>query len=506
MFTERLIGGVSSGGGRTGLAFVRNGRVETEISCGQLHEDSNRAARLFLDRGVTKGDRVVLCMEKSVGFVVAYLGVLKTGAVAVPLNPGFREAELAYLVGDAQPRLAVAGPDQERTLGRAAPSLPLLVIPTETPYQDCGLFRGYSPVPPALQTAPQDPCLIIYTSGTTGKPKGAVLTQKNLAHDAGNIIAAWEMSSSDVLCHALPLFHIHGLCFALHTALICGARVLITDRFSPGEVLDLLALKDAPYRCSIFMAVPTMYVGMLDLLGKRRPDFGHVRLWTSGSAALSPRDFVRIRETFGKEPVEREGMSETGMNFSNPLRGLRKPGSVGLPLPGLRARIVDPDTGADVPSGTVGEIVLRGPGITHGYWHKPEETEAAFRDGWFRTGDLGRVDGDGYFYLTDRLKHIIISGGENISPKEVETVMNTMDGVLESSVVGVADAKWGEKVVAGVVLRSGSNLTPQGILDFCRKHLHPWKCPKEVVLLEELPRNSMGKVLKERVRERMGKS
>jgi malonyl-CoA/methylmalonyl-CoA synthetase len=216
---------------------------------------------------------------------------------------------------------------------------------------------------------------------------------------------------------------------------------------------------------------------------------------------LLPKDFERIRGVFGKEPVEREGMSETGMNFSNPLRGVRKPGSIGLPLPNLQVRIVDPVTLQDVKAGETGEIWLKGPAVTPGYWKKPEETARTFEKGWFRTGDLGNVDEQGYFYLTDRIKHIIISGGENISPKEVESVINQIEEVVESSVVGITDEKWGEKVVAAIVPKSGAHMEPEDIRDFCKQHLHNWKCPKDLVFLEELPKNTMGKVLKEEVKK-----
>jgi len=219
-------------------------------------------------------------------------------------------------------------------------------------------------------------------------------------------------------------------------------------------------------------------------------------LWTSGSAPLLVKHFEKITKIFGKEPVEREGMSETGMNFSNPVRGVRKPGSIGVPLPDLEVRIVDTETYVDVEPGQEGEIWLKGPAVTPGYWRKSKETAKAFKEGWFRTGDLGRTDEDGYYYLTDRCKHIIISGGENISPKEVEGVINKLDDVLESSVVGIPDEKWGEKVVAAVVTKAESRIEAGEIQAYCKEHLHNWKCPKEIVFLEELPKNTMGKVLK----------
>jgi malonyl-CoA/methylmalonyl-CoA synthetase len=248
------------------------------------------------------------------------------------------------------------------------------------------------------------------------------------------------------------------------------------------------------------MAVPAMYAKLMGYLGDERPDFEHMRLWTSGSAPLLAADFERIHRIFGKQPVEREGMSETGMNFSNPLHGKRKPGSIGLPLPGLKVRTVDPITGQDLKPGQTGEFWLKGPAITPGYWGKPAETAKAFEQGWFKTGDLGHTDADGYYYLTDRIKHIIISGGENISPKEVEAVINQVEGVVESSVVGIPDKKWGEKIVAAVVKEPDADVSIDDIQAMCKQHLHDWKCPKKINLVNELPRNTMGKVLKEAVK------
>jgi malonyl-CoA/methylmalonyl-CoA synthetase len=243
-----------------------------------------------------------------------------------------------------------------------------------------------------------------------------------------------------------------------------------------------------------------MYAKLIEYIGDKAFDFGQMRLWTSGSAPLLTKDFERIHRTFGQEPVEREGMSETGMNFSNPLRGKRKPGSIGLPLPGLEVRIVDPATAIDVTAGRTGEIWLKGPGISPGYWRKPAETAEAFENGWFKTGDLGHIDEEGYYYLTDRIKHIIISGGENVSPKEIEAAINKVQDVTESSVVGVHDEKWGEKIVAAVVKKPDSDVNADRIQVMCKKHLHDWKCPKEVVFVDELPRNTMGKILKEEVK------
>ncbi|MCF8061016.1 MAG: AMP-binding protein [Deltaproteobacteria bacterium] len=487
-------------GDKAAITFYRRGRPETVISYRDLDRDGGRLAGNLDAWGVKKGDRVILFLPKSLIFVVAHLALQKMGAVAVPLNPGFKKSEMAYFLGDTRPRLVVSGPEQAEMIESLDPGQANLRVDTERPYQDLDLFHPSSGDMTAAEVSPDDPGLIIYTSGTTGKPKGAVLTSRNLVHDARNIIRVWGISERDVLCHALPLFHVHGLCFALHTSLLAGAGVLLVDAFAPEIVLDLLSNRERDPVATLFMAVPAMYGKLMESLGDRRPDFGHMRLWTSGSAPLLPRDFERIRDVFGKEPVEREGMSETGMNFSNPLAGNRKPGSIGLPMPELEVRIVNPETYRDAAPGETGEILLKGPGITPGYWEKPGETAEAFHEGWFRTGDLGRVDEEGYYYLTDRIKHIIITGGENVSPKEIEAVINRMDGVAESSVVGIPHEKWGEMVAAAVVLRPGAEVGFEDVKQMCKRHLHDWKCPKKIVFLDELPKNTMGKVLKEDVK------
>jgi malonyl-CoA/methylmalonyl-CoA synthetase len=482
------------------ITFLRNGVVETEVSYLDLDRDANRLAHAFLEKGLTKGGRIVFFIEKSLFLVVAHLAAQKIGAIGVPLNPGFKKSEMTYLLGDAEAALAITAPGQKPLLNEIDPHLGTMVVDPQRPYQETRFFESFPSEAPRTGAGPEDPGLIIYTSGTTGNPKGAVLTQRNLVHDARNVVKIWEISDQDSLCHVLPLFHIHGLSFALHSALMTGAHVVMLDSFTPEVVTRVLSNKEGKNVCSIFMAVPSIYAKLMDYMGSKKLDFRHMRLWTSGSAPLLAKDFDRIKATFGQEPVEREGMTETGMNFSNPVRGRRKAGAIGIPLPQLQVRIVDPDTFQDVITGQTGEIWLKGPSVSPGYWRKPDETAKTFADGWFRTGDLGKVDEEGYYYLTDRIKHIIISGGENISPKEVEAVINQCEGVAESSVVGIPDEKWGEKVVAAVVLKPGAHIEAQDLQIYCREHLHNWKCPKDVVFIRELPRNTMGKVLKEGVK------
>jgi len=488
-------------GHKIAITFLRNGRTETELTYAQLQRDVKQLANTFLGLGVQKGDRVIVFIPKSIIAVVAHFALQAIGAMTVPLNPGFKKSEMAYLLGDADAELIVVEPEKKALVRDIDPDLQLLEIATAQPYQDIDFFRSTAETVPIIEITADDPALIIYTSGTTGNPKGAVLTHGNLVFDARNVIRIWEITADDVLCHALPLFHVHGLCFALHTALLSGAHVRMLDQFRPETTVTELSRRTGDAVCTVFMAVPAMYTKLMDFLDNQQLDFGHMRLFTSGSAPLLVKEFERISKAFGREPVEREGMSETGMNFSNPLAGRRIPGSIGLPLPGLQARVVDPVTFSDVVPGEVGELWLKSAAITPGYWRKPQETADTFMDGWFRTGDLGKIDAAGYYYITDRIKHIIITGGENVSAKEVETVINQLGGVIEAVVVGKPDEKWGEKVVAAVMLKADVELTEADVKAFCKMNLHDWKCPKEIIFLDDIPRNTMGKVLKEKVKK-----
>ncbi len=480
---------------KTAITFLRGNKIETRFSFSELDINSNKMANLFLKLGIKKSDRVVLILDKSLIFIVAYIALQKIGAVCVPLNPGFKKNELDYLLNDVKPSLVIINPDLAGIIKQVNARLVCLEIDTKLPIQLISLFKSFSHDLEKTDINPDDPGLIIYTSGTTGDPKGAVLTQKNLINDSENIINIWEISKSDTICHALPLFHVHGLCFALHTALIAGAHVMLMDRFVPGTVTDILS--DKNQACSIFMGVPAMYSKLIDTVKNEKDCFDHVRLLTSGSAPLPIKEFERIKQAFGKSPVEREGMSETGMNFSNPLEGEKKPGSIGIPLPNLEVRIVDPETFQDVEPGKVGEFWLKSDSIIKGYWKKPKETDKTFEHGWFKTGDLGKKDQDGYYYLTDRLKNIIITGGENVSPNEIEAVINSLDKVIESSVLGISDEKWGEKIAAVVVKAPGLEDISHEVKAICKEHLHDWKCPKQITFIEKLPRNTMGKILKE---------
>lgn len=486
-------------GKKEAILFLKKGRVESRVTYLSLKAVSDRVASGLKEMGLEKGDRVILFMRKSVEAVMLHLGIQKAGGISVILNPGFKKDEVLYFLEDTDAKIVAVGKAEEAFIRSLETKRLIFSVDTESSFSDEKLFSSSFPWKASLPGKLQDPAILIYTSGTTGQPKGTILTQQNLIQDARNIIHIWEISERDVLCHALPLFHVHGLCFALHTALIAGSKIVMLDEFSSETVNDILAHKEGDLACTVFMGVPTMYVKMMDKLGRGGEDFSHLRLLASGSAPLPPKEFVRIRSFFGKEPVEREGMSETGMNFSNPLRGKKKPGSIGLPLPSVEVRIVNPESFKDLGTGEVGEIWLKGPNVTPGYWGKPQETETSFSNGWFRTGDLGKRDEEGYYYITDRLKHIIISGGENISPKEIESVLDRHPEISESCVVGIPDEKWGEKVVAGIVLKPGVPPAMDKIRKYCKEHLLDWKCPREIIFLKELPRNRMGKILKEDV-------
>lgn len=476
------------------IVFYRDGDIETRLTYGDLDDDSDALIPHLIDAGAKKGDRVLFFLPKCPEWIISYLAVLKIGAISVPLNPALKSSELEYLIQQSAPKLAIIGLEQEKIVKEIDSGLTVIRVDEEKPYTRPS---GKNPsAKKANEIGLQDPGTLIFTSGTTGLPKGVVLTQGNLSHDAQNVMGIWEISENDVFCHALPLFHVHGLCFGLHSALLAGATLWLTEAFHPEVVLNMLSQKD----CTLFMGVPTMYSRLLEFSHNSSYDFSHLRLITSGSAPLLEKDFSRIKAFFGLEPVEREGMSETLINFSNPLRGKRKPGSIGLPLPHLQVRIVDPKSLKEVGEGEEGELWLKSPAITPGYWRRPDETGKAFIDSWFRTGDLGRRDNEGYYYLTDRIKNIIISGGENISPREIEVVINDLEDVLESCVIGIPDERWGEAVVAAVVLKNRSHLSSQKIEAHCRNKLMNWKCPKKIMILKELPKNRMGKILRDELK------
>lgn len=502
IFYEKMNESLNKNSKKIFINFLQKGQSTEELTYGDLEIFSNKAANHLLSLGVKKSEPVILFMPKSIHFIIFYLALQKIGAIAVPINHQFGKTEMKYFLKDTKTNFVISGKAQATLINDISQNVKNVVLNTNQLVSENRDLINISDDGPEVDMIEDDPSLILYTSGTTGSPKGAIITQKNLINDAQNIINTWEINGLDALCHCLPLFHIHGLCFAFHTLLLAGGRITMLDEFDVDITINNLAFNKGPCVCNIFMAVPTMYIKMLERMeGKKALNFEHLRLLTSGSAPLLESDFERIQKIFGKEPVEREGMTETGMNFSNPIHGKKKPGSIGIPLPNLEVRIVNPDKGVGVEEGTIGEFWLKSPSIISAYWNKAEETKKAFHDGWFTTGDLGRCDQEGFFYLTDRLKNIIISGGENISPKEIETIINQIEEVLESSVVGIPDSKWGERVVAAVKVKKDSNISQDDVKNFCKVRLHKWKCPKEVAFVSYLPKNKMGKILKNEVRK-----
>lgn len=474
------------------------------VTYGELEQTVLRTMAMLRAKGVAPGDRVALQLPKCLAFVYLHLAIMRLGAISLPLNPAYPQRELAYFLEDAEVRLLFAGSEAR---DRVLPLLRQLPALRECIFIACdgedafdrliALHRPAGAAASPLPVAPDATCLMIYTSGTTGRPKGAELTHGNLSANLTSLHAAWGWRSDDVLLHVLPLFHIHGLLVALHGALHAGATALMLTRFEPGHALDLLVNRP----CTVFMAVPTIHRRLVDAPGAAGVSLRHMRLITSGSDRLPDDLFAQFEARFGVRLLERYGMSEAGMILSNPLHGERRVGSVGLPLPGVEVRIVDPETETPLPADVVGEVQVRGANVCKGYWRQPEKTAAAFTpDGWFRTGDLGLYEADGYFMLKGRSKDLIISGGYNVYPPEVELVLADHPAVEASAVIGCPDAEWGEQVVAIVARRAGKKIDEAALIAFCQARLAGYKMPRRIIFVDKLPRNALGKVQKAQLR------
>ena len=462
---------------------------------------SARYAGLMRERGVEAGDRVAVQVEKSPRALVLYLACLRAGAVYLPLNPAYPERELDYFLGDAEPRMVVVRPGSLHGLtglcerhGIGEP----LTLGTD---DEGTLIEASRSMPDTFDTVEREPgdlAALLYTSGTTGKPKGAMLTHANLHSNAKVLHEAWGFRAGDVLLHMLPIFHTHGLFVACHTSLLNGSPMIFCPRFDAAEACLLLP------RATVFMGVPTFYVRLLGQSAFGARQCGNVRLFVSGSAPLLEQTFEEFRERTGHTILERYGMTECGMSTSNPLDGERRAGTVGLPLPGVDLRVSGED-GAPAGSGEVGEIEFKGPNVFTGYWRMPERTAEDFTpDGFFRSGDLGRIGEDGYVSIVGRGKDLVISGGFNVYPKEVELLIDRIDGVTESAVIGLPHPDFGEQVTAVVVREpNATEPTEQSVIDALKVDLAGYKVPKQVVFAGELPRNSMGKVQKSVLREQL---
>jgi len=455
-----------------------------------------RFAQVLARAGVKKGDRVAVQVEKSPEALFLYLACLRAGAVYLPLNPAYTPAELSYFIADAEPALFVAAPQNEVLIKTIFAGPVLTLADDGSGGSLIALAANEAPDFEDVAVQKHDLAAILYTSGTTGRSKGAMLSHGNLWSNASVLKELWRFGENDVLLHALPVFHIHGLFVATNVALAAGAAMIFLPKFDPDAVLA--AMPDA----TVMMGVPTYYVRLLKDARLSRDVTAGMRLFISGSAPLLSETHREWRERTGHAILERYGMTETGMNTSNPYDAERLPGSVGFALPGTELRIAD-ENGAPLPQGEIGMIEVRGPNVFQGYWRMPDKTRAEFRpDGFFITGDLGLIDSNGYVHISGRGKDLIISGGLNVYPKEVESLIDAMDGVAESAVVGLPHADFGEAVTAFVVSKDGARLDEKQVLEKLAGHLARFKQPKRVLLVDQFPRNSMGKVQKNLLRDR----
>lgn len=468
------------------FAMVPEGPV---IHYDELAALSARYANVLRDAGCKPGDRIAAQTDKHWQVVALYLACLRAGCVYLPLNTDYQRSELGYFFGDAEPRVVVCRPEAEGVIAPLAPTAKVLTLGAA----GGSLDERARAAPNDFETvasAPDDLAAILYTSGTTGRSKGAMLSHRNLASNAVTLVEEWGFVRGDVLLHALPIYHVHGLFVAIHCVLLAGARMLWLSKFDAAEVTALMP------RATVMMGVPPFYTRLL-----AEPSFGgeacrNMRLFVSGSAPLLPETFTAFEARTGHAILERYGMTETGMNASNPLDAKRIAGTVGPPLPGVSLRIVD-EQGTPCAPGTVGAIEVNGPNVFRGYWRIPEKTREEFTvDGFFRTGDMGAWTPERYVQIVGREKDLIITGGLNVYPKEIEEHLDALEGVAESAVIGLPDPDFGEAVTAVVVPRPGHALTEHGIIAALKGDIAGFKVPKRIVFVEELPRNAMGKVQK----------
>ncbi|WP_194723326.1 malonate--CoA ligase [Noviherbaspirillum malthae] len=464
---------------------------------------SAKMANLLKGLNLEKGARVAVQVEKSPEALILYLATIRAGYVYLPLNVAYRAAEMAYFIDNAQPEVVVCSPQNFGWISQIAFASGTKHVFTLGDDRTGSLLTRAALQSNSFDTAvsaPDDLAAILYTSGTTGRSKGAMLSHENLSSNALVLQEYWRWQPGDVLLHALPLFHVHGLFVASHGALLNGSKMIFLPRFDTAEVLRCLP------RASVFMGVPTYYVRLLAEPSFDKELCAGMRLFVSGSAPLLMDTFDQFRERTGRTILERYGMSETTMLVSNPYEGDRIGGTVGLPLPGVSVRVVKGD-GTTCGVDEVGDIQVKGPNVFRGYWRMAEKTAEEFtQDGYFKTGDVGKFDARGYLSIIGRSKDLIISGGYNVYPKEVESFIDEMDGVVESAVIGVPHPDFGEAVTAVVVTKTDNALTEQEIIDELRSKIANFKVPKRVFFVHDLPRNTMGKVQKNMLRDQFKSS
>lgn len=484
-----------------GKTFIETG-AGARISYGDMLARSAQLANVLVLRGVEPGDRIAVQVEKTPENILLYLASLRAGAVYLPLNTAYTLAELDYFIGDSEPKLIVCDPSKRDGLAEIAKKRGVAAVDTLDAKGKGSLVEAAAKAPADFADVPReadDLAAILYTSGTTGRSKGAMLTHRNLASNAHTLVDYWRFTAADMLLHALPVYHTHGLFVASNTVMLSGGSMLFLPKFDAEEVMKLLP------KVTSMMGVPTFYTRLLKHPGLNRQATAHMRLFTSGSAPLLAETHREFQQKTGQAILERYGMTETNMNTSNPYDGDRIAGTVGFPLPGVSLRIAD-DNGKVLPQGGVGVIEVKGPNVFAGYWRMPDKTKAEFRDdGFFITGDVGKIDERGYVHIVGRAKDLIITGGFNVYPIEVEAEIDALAGVVESAVIGCPHPDFGEGVTAVVVCKPGVAPDERAILSALEQRLAKFKLPKRVIFVDDLPRNTMGKVQKNVLRDRHAK-
>ncbi|MDO9638304.1 MAG: malonyl-CoA synthase [Pseudotabrizicola sp.] len=470
----------------------------TEMSGAAFHALALRYAAALTGLGLRPGDRMAVQIDKTPQALALYAAALASGVVFLPLNTAYTADEVAYFVGNAGAALLVGSPARAEALGGVAARYGAQFHTMDDAGQGSLTDiagsgpEGFSPVP----RGPDDLAAILYTSGTTGRSKGAMLSQQNLLSNARVLATEWHFTPDDVLLHALPIFHTHGLFVACNVVMLSGGSMIFLPGFKADQVISLLP------KATTMMGVPTFYIRLLDDARFDRSLVAHMRLFTSGSAPLLADTHIQFEQRTGHRILERYGMTETNMNTSNPYEGARRAGTVGLPLPGVELKITDPVTGTTLPQGEPGMIEVRGANVFKGYWQMPEKTREELRDdGFFITGDIGQIDADGYVSIVGRQKDLIITGGYNVYPKEIELLLDDQPGVLESAVIGVPHPDFGEAVVAVLVAAKGATIDTTAIAAALGQSLARFKQPKQILVLPDLPRNTMGKVQKNLLRQ-----
>ena len=468
------------------------------ITHGAFLESAARIANVMADLGLAPGDRVAAQVEKSPEALALYAACAQAGLVFLPLNTAYTADELQYFIENSGASLIVCDGRSDATLAPLARPFGARIESLNGDGSGSLMDKARA-MPAEFATVPRtadDLAAFLYTSGTTGRSKGAMLTQANLLSNARTLVKEWRFTADDVLLHALPIFHTHGLFVATNVALAAGSSMIFLPKFDLDQVIAGLP------EATAMMGVPTFYTRLLNDDRFTRDLTAHMRLFISGSAPLLAETHVQFESRSGHRILERYGMTETNMNTSNPYDGERRAGTVGFPLPGVELKITDPETGKTLPDGEIGQIEVRGPNVFKGYWQMPEKTAAELRDdGFFITGDLGRIDTDGYVHIVGRNKDLIISGGYNIYPKEIELVLDDQPGVLESAVIGVPHPDFGETVLGVIVPEKGAAPDTEAMMKAVQQALARFKHPQALVMLDDLPRNTMGKVQKNLLRD-----